>query len=62
MLEIHNIALHVDIAMPNVMLQAKAGVVMNIVCVVATTVATETIGMAYFDLNTLPWPTNSTTT
>ncbi|KAK2174476.1 hypothetical protein NP493_799g03000 [Ridgeia piscesae] len=41
---------------------AKAGVVMNILCVIATTLATETIGMAYFDLNTLPWATNSTTT
>ncbi|KAI0242774.1 Solute carrier family 13 member 5 [Lamellibrachia satsuma] len=39
---------------------AKAGVVMNIMCVIATTFVTETIGMAYFDLNTIPWPSNCT--
>ncbi|KAI0242775.1 Solute carrier family 13 member 5 [Lamellibrachia satsuma] len=37
---------------------AKAGVVMNIMCVVVATFAIETIGMAYFDLNTIPWPSN----
>ncbi|KAI0241025.1 Solute carrier family 13 member 5 [Lamellibrachia satsuma] len=38
---------------------AKAGVVMNILCVVVVTIATNTWAMSYFELDKLPWETGA---
>ena len=35
--------------------QVKAGFVMNILCILVVTMATQTLGMAYFNLTVLPW-------
>jgi len=40
----------------------KAGVIFNFVCVFIVTLATHTWGMAYFNLNDIPWATDASNT
>ena len=42
--------------------QAIAGFLMNILCIFVITLGAHTWGMALFDLDTVPWATNSTYT